>query len=50
MTSTFPDYYAILNVAQTATVDEIRMAYKKESLRCVAQPFPAYVSLIAADT
>ncbi|KAJ3520983.1 hypothetical protein NM688_g9081 [Phlebia brevispora] len=33
MDSSFPDYYAFLNVAQTATADEIRMAYKKESLR-----------------
>jgi len=31
--STFPDYYAILNVPKTATTDEIRQAYKKESLR-----------------
>ena len=31
--STFPDYYEILNVSPTASVDEIRTAYKKESLR-----------------
>lgn len=35
MTSTFPDYYALLNVAQTATQDEIRTAYKRESLKSV---------------
>ncbi|THH02869.1 hypothetical protein EW026_g73 [Hermanssonia centrifuga] len=33
MASTFPDYYAFLHVPQTATTDEIRTAYKKESLR-----------------
>ncbi len=33
MASTFPDYYAFLNVPQTATTEEIRTAYKKESLR-----------------
>lgn len=36
MASTFPDYYDLLNVAQTATQDEIRTAYKKESLKCVS--------------
>ncbi|KAI0348661.1 DnaJ-domain-containing protein [Trametopsis cervina] len=33
MASTFPDYYAFLNIQQTATAEEIRSAYKKESLR-----------------
>lgn len=33
--SSFPDYYALLNVPITATTDEIRQAYKKESLKCV---------------
>ncbi|KAJ7193358.1 DnaJ domain-containing protein [Mycena pura] len=31
--SRFPDYYKLLNVSQSATQDEIRTAYKKESLR-----------------
>jgi len=33
MTSTFPDYYAFLNIPQTATTEEVRTAYKKESLK-----------------
>ena len=31
----FPDYYAILNVSASATTEQIRQAYKKESLRSV---------------
>ncbi|KAF9456267.1 DnaJ domain-containing protein [Collybia nuda] len=31
--SQFLDYYQLLNVSQTATYDEIRQAYKKESLK-----------------
>ncbi|OJA18628.1 hypothetical protein AZE42_01770 [Rhizopogon vesiculosus] len=31
--SSFPDYYALLNVQKTATTEEIRQAYKRESLR-----------------
>ncbi|KAL4268157.1 J domain-containing protein [Pleurotus pulmonarius] len=31
--SQFPDYYKLLNVTKSATQDEIRQAYKKESLR-----------------
>ncbi|KAE9410955.1 DnaJ-domain-containing protein [Gymnopus androsaceus JB14] len=31
--SQFPDYYAILNIPKNATQDEVRQAYKKESLR-----------------
>lgn len=35
--STLPDYYAFLNVSPTATTDEIRQAYKRESLKCVQE-------------
>jgi len=31
--SDFPDYYAILGVSRTAATEEIRTAYKRESLR-----------------
>jgi len=31
--SRFPDYYKLLNVTKSATQDEIRTAYKKESLK-----------------
>ncbi|KAI9638201.1 DnaJ domain-containing protein [Dioszegia hungarica] len=31
--STLPQYYAILNVSPTVTADEIRAAYKRESLK-----------------
>nr|GAT57454.1 predicted protein [Mycena chlorophos] len=33
MSTKFVDYYGILNVPKTATTEEIRTAYKKESLR-----------------
>ncbi|KAF7311139.1 J domain-containing protein [Mycena chlorophos] len=33
MSTKFVDYYGILNVSKTATTEEIRTAYKKESLR-----------------
>ncbi|KIP12575.1 hypothetical protein PHLGIDRAFT_27358 [Phlebiopsis gigantea 11061_1 CR5-6] len=33
MASTLPDYYVLLNAPRTATADEIRTAYRKESLR-----------------
>ncbi|KAF8609227.1 DnaJ-domain-containing protein [Ceratobasidium sp. AG-I] len=33
MASSFPNYYELLHVSPSATTDEIRTAYKKESLR-----------------
>ena len=36
--SNFPDYYAILSVPRTATPEEIRTAYKRESLRYADAP------------
>ena len=30
----FPNYYAILNVPNNASHEEIKAAYKKESLKC----------------
>ena len=37
--STFPDYYKLLNVPQNASIDDIRTAYKKESLKCAIHGF-----------
>ena len=37
--STFPDYYSLLNVSHNASIDEIRTAYKKESLKCASPIF-----------
>jgi len=31
--SRFPDYYSILNITKSASQDEVRQAYRKESLR-----------------
>ncbi|GJE86026.1 DnaJ-domain-containing protein [Phanerochaete sordida] len=33
MSSTLPDYYAFLNIPQTATQEEVRVAYRRESLK-----------------
>jgi curved DNA-binding protein CbpA len=33
MSQQFPDYYLVLNIDKSATTEEIRQAYKKESLR-----------------
>ena len=34
--STLPDYYAFLNIPQTATAEEVRIAYRRESLKYAA--------------
>ncbi|KAK8866149.1 hypothetical protein IAR55_001300 [Kwoniella newhampshirensis] len=44
MASTLPQYYSILNVSPTATADEIRTAYKKESLRTHPDRLPGNAS------
>lgn len=41
--SAFPDYYALLNIPKSATYDEIRTAYKKESLRYTHVPAFCYI-------
>lgn len=33
--SQFPDYYKLLNISRTATQDEVRQSYRKESLKQV---------------
>ncbi|KAF9056305.1 DnaJ domain-containing protein [Panaeolus papilionaceus] len=33
MPETFPDYYKILNISSTATPEEVRQGYRKESLK-----------------
>ena len=35
MASTLPDYYAFLGIPQTATQEEVRVAYRRESLKYV---------------
>lgn len=37
----FPDYYSLLSISSTASSDEIRTAYKKESLRSIRDHGPA---------
>ena len=44
--SDFPDYYAILSVTRTASTEEIRTAYKKESLRCAAAPLSSALLIV----
>lgn len=34
--SQFPDYYKLLNISKSATQEEVRQAYRKESLRLVS--------------
>ncbi|WRT64381.1 uncharacterized protein IL334_001313 [Kwoniella shivajii] len=41
MASSLPQYYTILNVSPRATADEIRQAYKKESLKTHPDRLPA---------
>ena len=37
MSSTLPDYYGFLDIPPTATAEEVRAAYRKESLKYVAR-------------
>ena len=51
--SNFPDYYAVLGVSKAATTEEIRTAYKKESLRYAATslfvPLIVWYLILAVD-
>lgn len=50
--SEFPDYYAILSIPRTATAEDVRSAYKRESLRYALEPGPfdnAVSLILAAD-
>lgn len=38
--SQFPDYYKLLNIIPTATQEEVRQAYRKESLKLVPCTLP----------
>lgn len=33
--SSFPDYYKLLNLSPNATPEEVKQGYRKESLKCV---------------
>ena len=46
--SSFPDYYGLLNISKDATSDEIRTAYKKESLKCAVPHLDHLQQLIHA--
>ncbi|KAG5648107.1 hypothetical protein DXG03_007142 [Asterophora parasitica] len=48
--SSFPDYYQLLNIPKTANQDEIRQAYKKESLRTHPDRLPANASTAEKQT
>jgi hypothetical protein len=42
--SSFPEYYVLLEVPQSATTEEIRAAYRRESLKCVSFAPPLFHS------
>jgi preprotein translocase subunit Sec63 len=48
MPSTFPEYYALLSVEKNANTEEIRQAYKRESLRYSLKHAPPLVKALTS--
>lgn len=47
--SQFPDYYKLLGIPQTATQEEIRQAYRKESLKFVLLNIRLVLTLVTLN-